>query len=243
MSLIKNEESFIKSIRGMYELSMSASFACCANVQLSEIFIKLTGLKPAKNIALAYDPMAPTDFTPDKLYVKDEISGIVLSIAIRAYVFRVFVMWDSVSGKQYDIADADIPCEDIRFWFYKLEPLAYRRHLEKEERLPFKSDGFGFVLKVSEIGVNATFELQVRETKPENVSEMINSIDGFLEKFQIPAKRKEDVLCLHNWRHEWKPDEAIIEYSIDTGLTGYFFYEAFLKHLSTMQSFESVTIS
>lgn len=221
---------------------MSASFVKCANIQLSQQFEVLTGIKPSRNVGLVYDPMAPTDFEAGKLYTKDVISGITLSINIRAYVFRVFVMWDSVSGKIYDISDQNIDCGDLRFWFFRLEPLAYRRYLNKQDTLPFQIPDCTYKLTVTEIGVNVVMVMLVKPERAAEVKDITDLIEEFLTGFNIPSRQKENDLRLHNWRYEWNPADHSLKYMIDTGMTGYRFFENFLNFLSEVNAFDSVTI-
>ena len=52
---------------------------------------------------------------------------------------NVIILWRSKSGCIYDIADTDIDCDDIEFWFEGIDPLLYYKQLYPKTELPFSN--------------------------------------------------------------------------------------------------------
>lgn len=115
-----------------YSLMASEEFINCADKQLTEQFVKITGIKPGKEVSMALTsldsdvPIYSSYRLPNSNYYGRKLC---LAIFIRHNWNPVTILWKSKSGRDYKLHDNDIDCNDIEFWFERLEPELYLKQL------------------------------------------------------------------------------------------------------------------
>jgi hypothetical protein len=153
----------------------------------------------------------------------------------------VTVLWKSISGRIYQLADTDIDCNDIEFWFEELDVALIHRQMYPNVKLPFKLKDLSYELIVTRINMDCTIEMQVKQ-ECLNETENINSqVDSFIAAFNEKSEKKDRI---HGVIHHWKPkiegDKLI--YDMDLGSTGPYFFKKLLPHLSSLNYFTRVEL-
>jgi hypothetical protein len=106
-----------------YTVTVSDEFIRCANSQLITCFEKETGIKITSSIQIAWE------YGEEFVYNKSETSSINCWLQVGHRKEAVTFFWKSASGHIYDIADSNIDCADITFWFEGLNPVLYKKIL------------------------------------------------------------------------------------------------------------------
>lgn len=99
-----------------YNVHMSPAFAACADKQLLGAFEKITKVKVKDGVILAW--RQEDSFN----YHKAQVSSITICILLKHGYSLANIAWQSKSGRIYDIADENIDCNDIEFWFEGVDP-------------------------------------------------------------------------------------------------------------------------
>ena len=123
-----------------YGINISEQFLRCADIHLKKKFEFETGLKVSKNVSTSF--VWPENF----FYEKDTISKMPINIYINHNWNTVNILWKSKSGRVYGIADSDIDCGELEFWFEGLNPLLYHKQLYPQVALPFKLKDLSYEL-------------------------------------------------------------------------------------------------
>jgi hypothetical protein len=225
--------TFPDSIRSA-EHDVSTEFVKCADKQLSLIFKKTTGISFNKHIGLSLGYV-----TLD--YQKSATSSVSASLEINHNWTKVTILWKSKSGRIYDLADTGIDCDDIEFWFDKLDPLLYQKQMFPNEKLPFKFKNLSYELVITRLNMDMTIEMTLNKEAPAKGNEMIIQVDDFIEGYNKKSEEKDRINgVVHNWKREIKENKII--YEIDTGSTGSHFLKQLLQFLSKLNSFEKVEV-
>jgi|GEM_PF-1320929 len=98
-----------------FDKEISEQFLSCANIHLSMLFEKLTSLKIDNRTWVGN--VEKEDF----FYEKGWISKLPFQLFLPHIGTKIIICWQSKSGRIYDIADEDINCHDIEFWFDNLD--------------------------------------------------------------------------------------------------------------------------
>lgn len=110
----------IKGVKKLFKLyygiGISEKFIKCMDDKLSMIFEQKTSLKIDERTRLSLFQ------TEGLFYKKGSISKMPFKLLLPFNLGEVTVLWLSKSRKIYDIADEDIDCDDIEFWFENLDP-------------------------------------------------------------------------------------------------------------------------
>jgi hypothetical protein len=225
--------TFPDSIRSA-EHDVSTEFVKCADKQLSALFKKTTGISFNKHIGLSLGYV-----TLD--YQKSDISSLSASLEINHNWTKVVILWKSKSGRIYDLADTDVDCDDIEFWFDALDPLLCQKQMFPNEKLPFKLKNLTYELVVTRLNIDMTIEMTLNKEAIAKENEMITQVDNFIDGYNKKSEEKDRVNgVVHNWKREIKDKKLI--YEIDTGSTGSHFLKQLLQFLSKLNYFEKVEV-
>ncbi|HTL07990.1 MAG TPA: hypothetical protein VL307_07020 [Chitinophagaceae bacterium] len=214
---------------------MSMAFADCANQQLSLAFARDAGIKLSKLISISWAG------GPDFFYEKGNVSKFASDIWINHHHNPINIAWQSTSGRIYDIADTDIDCNDIQFWFEGFDALLYHRQMFPTVKLPFRLKDLSYELQVLRLNMDCSIEMTIKETDLHRADELTNSIDDFIDNYNKASEKKDRSFgVVHNWRSTAVDNKLM--YEIDTGFTGARFLKKLLLFLSSLSAFEKVEV-
>jgi hypothetical protein len=233
-SLITFPDHTVLSVKHSYNVDISIEFLKCADKKLSALFKKATGLSFNNNIGLSLGYV-------ELDYQKSSISSLSSNLFVNHNWTKLTIFWKSKSGRIYDIADTDIDCDDIEFWFDKLDPLLCQKQMFPNEKLPFKLKNLTYELVVTRLNMDMTIEMTLNKEALPKENEMITQVDDFIDGYNKKSEEKDRINgVVHNWKREMK-DEKLI-YEIDTGSTGSHFLKQLLQFLSKLNYFEKVEV-
>ncbi len=247
-SLITFPEAYIESLKFQkFAPIPSLEFISCADKQLTPFFENFVGIKVNKNvgISISMHSEAPDGYhvisQSLQLYQKDIVSKLAFTLYINHNWNQVFVLWKSKSGRIYDMADTDMDCNDIEFWFEGLDPLLYHKQLYPKAKLPFQIKNLSYQLVITRLNMDCTIEMELKEGDVKNTDDLIHKIDKFIVKFnEAPEKNEKNNGVVHNWQRQ--AEGIKIVYEIDTGFAGPVFLKKLLPFLSKMNCFLRVEI-
>lgn len=216
-----------------YGLKASAAFIDCADRQLTQFFVSVTGIKPGKHVCISLP--WPEDF----FYHKGTVSRIPMCIYINHNWNQVTMLWKAKSGRIYTPEDTAIDCTDLEFWFEGLDPLLYHKQLYPNDTLPFKLKELSYELVVSRLNMDCSLDLYLKKEWVGSSTEIISQIDDFISAFNRKAEaRKTSVV--HNWKRSAEGEKIV--YEIDTGFAGPGLLRKLLPFLSKQDYYEKVVI-
>ena len=225
------------------ELLASDSFLACADKQLTEIFIKETGIKPDKNVCLVPTshginlPIYGTYIIPN---TNKKARMLYTALVVNHNWNFITVYWKSKTNKLYKL-NSDVDCDDIIFWFGSLDPLLYHKQLYPKEKLPFKIKDLSYELVVTRLNMDMTIEMQLKKGELSKADSIIEEIDKLIDDYNIQSEKKDRKNgVVHNWKR--KVEISKLVYDIDTGSAGSWFLKKFLQQLSTMNKFDKVEV-
>lgn len=235
MTLFLYPKYTLDRFKNDYKLDLTSEFLSCADNQLSEIFIKKTGLKFSKNLCLSW--VNKNIF----FYERGEVSKLPFSLYVNHNWNDIFICWKSKSGRIYEISDNNIDCSDIVFSFENLEVDLYVKQLYPNQQLPFKISDLSYELIVTRLNLDATFKLSIKSQFIMEQDEITKSIYDFIDTFNSKSEknnRKDGVI--HNTKAIYEQQTIILE--MDLGSTGILFLKKFLKFLNSIDKFSKVEI-
>lgn len=131
-TLFHDTKTCCDSFLFVHSLMASEEFIDCADKQLTEQFVRVTGIKPGKNVSMALTdlgsgvPIYSQYRLPDSnLYGRK----LCIAIFINHNWNPVTILWKSKSGRDYKLHDSNIDCTDIEFWFEHLDKELYIKQL------------------------------------------------------------------------------------------------------------------
>jgi hypothetical protein len=234
MTLFGDPQITVDKFKRQYNVVINIEFIRCADLQITHIFEQLTGLKPSKDVSMAW--IHPNEY----FYEKGIISRLPFQIYANHNWNPVVVTWKSKSDKIYDIASDDIDCNDIVFGFEDLQPTLYYKQLYPGEKLPFKLKSLSFEFVFNRIAIDCQITMEVKDefTKYDMI---IDDINNFIAGYNDESEKKNRRYGLvHNLKSSL--DGHNIVFSLDLGSAGPFFFRKLLPHLSDMNAFKSITI-
>ena len=133
-TLFWNTDTTINGFLFMFSLKASREFIDCADKQLTEQFIKETGIEPSNDVCFALSQ----HFIGAPLYTNylrsDNFVG--RKLMIRLFVKNnwnpITILWESKTNRDYKLHDTDIDSDDIRFWFESLDKDLYLRKISEK---------------------------------------------------------------------------------------------------------------
>lgn len=186
----------------------------------------------------------PRTYFPAFEYQKDTISTINVSLIVTTdnQTRPRLIKWQSKSGKIYGIADEDIDCNDIEFWFDNLNVEEVYKALYPKINTPFKLKNLNYELKVYSMNLNALIRMHL---KPECLTEVDSfrvKIDDFIVQInENTVKKDSKYAVLHDW--ESKIDDGFLDYNLKIGDHGVSFLKKLFKFLSDLNCFDEVVMS
>lgn len=244
-TLFYDTQLAVDSLKYVYSLAASKEFIHCADQQLTQLFLKQTGLKPGKNVCISISEHS----LGAPIYTNYLIEGTNIcgrKLLIKIYINHnwnpITIYWKSKTGRDYKLHDTNIDCNDIEFWFEKLETELYYKQLYPNDKFPFKLDNLTYELVLTRLNLDCTIILTVKKDAISNIPSLINQIDEFIKHFneKSEAKERRDGV-IHNSKYSVENEHEII-YEIDLGSVGYSFFKKLLKHLSKINSFTKIEI-
>lgn len=232
-TLITFKDDFIEQLVKKTGINVSNEFIRCADVQLSGLFRKQTGLSFNRHIALSHDW---TSYSPGPL------SSFQCGLYINSFRNEIKICWKTVSGKEYELTDTNINCNDIIFWFEGLNTLEYYNQMFPDDPLPFKLDEINYKLIVERLNVHCNLTMTVKESFTESYEGLLYKIDEYLAALNTKSLKKgwyDGVV--HNWNRNYEGREII--YEIDWGSGSIELIKNLLIFLSKLDAVEQVRIT
>lgn len=225
----------VDNFRRWYNKTLSLNFTICMDKQLTKLFELKTGLKPNKNLSIAWA-------SEMHFFVKEaEVSSMPFCIYANHNWNPVTILWRSKSRRIYKIEDSDVDCDDIEFWFEDLDVALIHRQMFPNVKLPFKLKDLSYELVVTRINMDCTIQIQLKENCSSNAEDIVAEIDGFIADFNNKSEKKGRV---HGVIHHWKSqaENGKLVYEIDLGSTGPNFFKKLLPYLSLLNYFTRVEL-
>lgn len=234
-TLFYDAKLIVRMFQTRYGLKTSEQFFSCADIQLTNFFVLATGLKPGKRVSISLPPV-------ELQYEKGEISNIHIQIYINHNWNPVTMLWKAKSDRIYTIADTDIDCNDLEFWFEGLDPLLYYKQLYPHEELPFKFKNLSYELVVTRLIMDdCSINMYLRKEEIANATAIMNQTDDFIAAFNEQSEKLDRKYgVVHNWKRKLEADK--LAYEIDTGSAGTFLLKRLLPFLSKMNCFSRIEI-
>ncbi len=234
-SLFTFPETTVDSLLWHNNLRASTAFIKCADAQLSGQFEARTGIKINRHISITFS-LGNERFH----YQKDKISKLSILLYVNHNWNEMFILWKSGSGKIYDIADDNIPCEDIEFFFDdSFDALLYHKQLYPKVELSFNLKNLPFEVTIERLNIDCVITMTLKDDAVGKAEEAVLKIDTCISDFNIKAEKNEkDVV--HNWRTEVEGKRII--YEMDTGFAGPEILKILFRLLAKMNIFSKVTI-
>jgi hypothetical protein len=243
-TLFVNSQLVSDSFLFSYSLLASTEFIDCADKQLTEQFIKQTGIKPGKNVSIS---LSSHDIGGHLYgsYLIPNTNTLGRKLCVNLYVNHnwnpITIYWRSKSHRDYKLHEKDIDCNDIVFWFERLDTDLYLKQLFPKQKLPFKTDKLSFELEALRLNMDASLTLVRTPDSKKDTQEVIDEISQFINEFNEDSAmndRKDGVV--HNFHVVVEGEQIKLE--MDLGSAGIEFYKGLLKKLSTMNCFSKVSI-
>lgn len=245
-SIFLDSDLAIESFMFTHSLLISKEFIQCADIQLTDQFIFKTGLRPSKNLNISIsghnveDNIYGTYLKPDGVTVARRL---MLKLYVNHSWNNITICWKSKNdNRDYKIHDKIIDCNDIEFWFDKLDPHLYYSQLYPNDILPFKLKNLSYTLEIHRLNINCTFKLFLKAIELDKVNYLKDEIYKFVERFNIESERKsrKDGV-VHNINIKQSYSQKI-NIDLDLGSTGIVFLKDFLLFLSGMKIIEKIVI-
>ncbi|MGN6491395.1 MAG: hypothetical protein ACTHLE_05315, partial [Agriterribacter sp.] len=233
-SLFTFPEDTILTFREQNKLSLSTTFIRCADNQLSKEFEARTGIKINQHIGLL------SISTSLFYYEKGEVSKIAIVLYVNHNWNETSIQWTSKSGRIYDTADEDIPCDDIVFSFDEsFDALLYHKQMYPKVELPFKLKNLPFEVKIERLNIDCVITMTLKDGYADQAEEVAQKIDKYIDDFNTKAEKKgED--CVHNWLTTAQNNTLVCE--MDSGFVGPEILKALFKLFAKMDLFSKVVV-
>jgi hypothetical protein len=228
-----------------YGILASKQFIDCADAQLTEIFIKQTGIKPNKHVCFSVSEHyvgAPIYTT----YIVPNTNLIGRKLQITLYVNHnwnpVTIYWKSKIGRDYELNDTNIDGDDIEFWFERLDVDLYRKQLYPNDKLPFKLKDLTFELEVVRLNLDCTIAMTLKAGFTADMPAISKQVQEFIAQYneQSEKKQRRDGV-IHNIKTTIESEDRFVN-EVDVGSVGILFFKKLLVHLSKMKTFSKIVI-
>ena len=239
-SLFGNIELVKVMILNQYKIATSLEFLNCADEQLTDLFIKATGLKPNKNLSISI----PINLGHSQLLDVGSVSKLKVNLYVNHNWNPIEILWVSKSGRIYKIDETNIDCNDIHFYYSRLEVDLYlKQYLPKGQMLPFSTEKLPFTLEVSRLNVDCILSITIKRGFETVLESFISDVYGFIEVFNSTSEKKaRDEGVIHNIKGQIIGKNEIA-FDIDLGSVGVTFLKKILIFLSEQEGVEKVIIS
>ena len=221
-----------------HKLEMSVEFANCMDQQLTDIFIKKTGISSFRHVVVIL-----TSNTVDFPFfvISEVVSKFPAFVCVIADCSPIEIYWKSKSGRIYKIDDKEIDCNDIEFWMEGLNPLLYNKLLYPKDTLPFKLKNIGYELVVTRILMDCTLEMELKEPLDDPSSQFSLMYD-FINNFNnLSLKKQEKYGFVHN-SNGFMDENGKMVLVINMGTAGFYFFKKLLLFLNDMNCFKKIEV-
>jgi hypothetical protein len=156
-TLVKN--NWVKLLKMYYQIDISVQFLNCADLQLSEQFVKATGINLDEKIRLAWEQKEKPEV------ILEEISIMPAVIWLKYGMVNIKIAWSSKSGKIYEINCSDIDCNDIQFWFEDLDVEKCKKYHKPDfsKFFPFYETFTSYAQETYHISMSNAYVMCMRE--------------------------------------------------------------------------------
>jgi hypothetical protein len=237
-SLVTFPEALANMLKNDSGLTVSKDFLIAANTQLTPIFEKKVGYKVNKEVCIS--SMSKNDYR--FVYEKGPISKLSINIYNNHNWNFVFLLWQSKSGKVYDVGDTDIDSNDIEFWIEGIDVAMYNRQMYPKATLPFKLKNLSYELVVTRLNIDCTITAIVKPEAADNREAIGKELTDFIETFNLASEakdRKDGVIHSSLAKAE---GENILLLEMDMGSAGAVFVKKLLTAMSTLNCFTKVEV-
>lgn len=236
-SLVTFPEAIVERLQRHLKREISLGFIKCANDQLSKQFETRTGIKITRNICISVPiPVHGQEF----LYKKNIVSKLSIDLVVNGNGNSLSILWKSKSGRIYDMADEDVPCDDIEFWFDdSFDALLYHKQLYPKVDLPFNLKNLPFEVTIERLNIDCVITMTLKDDAVSRAGEAVQKIDTCIDDFNTKAEKNEED-AVHNWRTEVEDNRII--YEMDTGFAGPEILKTLFRLCAKMDIFSKVTV-
>lgn len=234
----------VQTFMYVYSLKASESFIECADRQLTEQFIRQTGIKPGKNVNFSISghdismPVYGSYARPDG-YVARKL---MLNLYVNHHWNPVTIFWKSKSGRDYKLHDEVEDGSDIEFWFQQLDTALYLQQLYPGQPLPFRLGKVTYALVVERVNMDCTMILEVKEEAIAQRDEIIQTIHAFIAQYNTKSEAGDRQHGVVHQARAVLRDHNMIDWEIDLGSTGPHFLKQLLLFLSKLGHFSEVRL-
>ena len=244
-TLFYDTQTVVDNFMFVYSLKASTQFIECADSQLTRIFIKLTGLKPGKNVCFSLS----SHYVGGPIYTEYQIENsnylgrkLLINLYINHNWNPITIYWKSKTGKDYKLHDTEIDGSDIEFWFESLDAELYLKQLYPNITLPFKLKDLSYELAIIRLNLDCTIILEVKNEAISTIPAIVNSVDSFIDQFNQKSEKKDgEEGFIHNWKHDINNINTIV-YDLDLGSAGFSFFKKLFSYLSKLSAFTKVRV-
>ena len=172
-----------------------------------------------------------------------EVSRLNINLYVNHNWNPIVVLWKSKSGQIYKISDTDIDCNDIEFWFEKLDTELYiKQYYPNNQKLPFVLKT-PFEVIVTRLNIDCTVQVIFKKGYEENCEAVIKKTYDFIDKFNVDSEKKErEEGVVHNYSGKYVETNVVV-FEIDLGSVGFSFFKKLLKFLSKIEGIDKIEIA
>lgn len=243
-TLFVDAQTAVNSFKFVYSLEASVAFIKCADDQLTNLFVKETGIEPGTNVCIAISEHEMG--SPIYTTYRKENNHIGRKLMIKLFVNNswnpITIFWKSKSGRDYKLHDSDIDANDILFWFDKLDRDLYFKQLYPSAKLPFKTNDLSFELVLVRLNLECAISLKLKEDSYQDIEQIKSEIGEFINSYNLQSEKLDRKYgVVHNFK-VLIAAEGEITCELDLGSAGMQFLKKFLTFLSKLDRFAMVKI-
>jgi hypothetical protein len=221
------------------KLEVSDAFIACADVQLTPLFEKIVGYKANAHTSLMLSSISGQHL----LYEDGPISKLAVTFYNNHNWNYAYLYWQSKSGRIYNVADTDIDCNDISFWFEGIDAALFQRQMYPKDKLPFKLKNLSYELVVTRLNTDCNIHATLRQEAIERGEAIGKELIDFVEDFNQKSEAKDRKDGVVHSTHAMVADGNVLELTLDIGSVGAAFFKKLLTLMSAMGNFEKVNIN
>lgn len=238
-TLFRFHDIAVSSIYTNCGLVVAEAFIACADVQLTSCFERTVGYKINKQVSISIVNKDSEQF----IYSKSKISRLSIQIYNNHNWNLVTILWQSKSGRIYDVADTDIDCNDIDFWFEGIDAVLYQKQMYPKNPLPFKLKNLSYELVVERIQTDCSITAALRPDAIGRGRAIGKELTDFVEDFNQKSEAKGRKDGVVHSAYASILEDNILELTLDIGSAGAGFFKKLLMQMSAMGNFDTVNIN
>jgi len=240
---------YINEFKVQLNLEVSVPFMQIANKQLTQDYIRITGIAKMDNVSVSPLSAGFKLFFPDliSVYSKGTVSSLAMLAGAVDTVFMnkvVYLCWRSISGKIYDISDTEIDDNDIVFWFEGIDPMIIYNRLYPKEPFPLKIKTPSFEFEYVRMEVDAQIDLYFKPEYSTIEETIIEDVDTFIQNKCMNSYikiNKQYEGRVHKF-YKKQVENLHWQYNIDTGSAGVYFVKKFVEYFNKKNCLQKMKI-